>query len=624
MTLTFKRKIALVIIITVVCTAGLAGTALVAMNAILNAQSHLNRLGEVADSSMELQIQLYASSELAGRLSPETLPRLDAQIEGVATGFRLALEDSAKATHESLIHAAIPGIMAALDSHVADRRRWIALKRDYGLTPSDGLLGQLNRTAATLNDGVSNFSGLAGIFQRVRQHEKDFLLTADPANASAALEALALLRDDLVDFGFDKYIALTDQYGSQFTQLSSGYGELVLLEDALSQQVNALIDSNSQLERTIEDELMVNAASHAEMAAARAQPMIIGTGIIAIACIALLLITTGRSAGRGLATTIDALRKVAAGDLRVRLPDTQQDEFGDLARSVNQMGHDLQSVVGHVTHSSNELSSMAQTLSGAVDGIALGNQQVAEKATSLAAATEQMSATVAEVAHTTHQVNDATAQAQQSATDGSAVISRALGALNDVATSVDSIAAQMAELGQRSERIDVVIEVIRGVAEQTNLLALNAAIEAARAGEAGRGFAVVADEVRALAEKTVRASDEITDIVHSLQQGTRDAISTIAAGQERAGQGNAHGADAADALAQIEQQVASASAGTDQIAVAIEELSSTVKEMAANMEEISGAVNNSARQVGAIVDTSQQVAQKSADLKQLTSRFELN
>ncbi|WP_210395882.1 methyl-accepting chemotaxis protein [Motiliproteus sediminis] len=624
MTLTFKRKISLVILIAVLCTGALAITSLVAMNAILKAQNHLNSLREVADSSMELQIELYAAREIGSRLAPDTVAQLETQIEAVAGEYRGNLEASAKAAQEPRVHDSLPPILNALDRHVTDLRRWVVLKKEFGLTPADGLLGQLNRTAEDLNQGVSNFSGLAGVFQTVRQHEKDFLLSADPANASAALDALAQLRKDLVDFDFDKYVTLTDQYQAQFTQLSAGYGELVTLEKELRQEVSELIAISGELERLIEDQLMVQASQHAEMAASRAQPMIIGTGSLALVLIALLLVTTGRAANRGFAATNTALSRVAAGDLRVQLESSRRDEFGDLARSVNQMSDGLKSVVGHLSSSSSELSSMSDSLSGSVDSIARGNQQVAEKATSLAAATEQMSATVSEVAQTTHQVNEATDQAKQAATDGSQVISRALRALGDVAETVSNTAGQMAELGQRTERIDMVIEVIRGVAEQTNLLALNAAIEAARAGEAGRGFAVVADEVRALAEKTVQASDEITEIVHSLQQGTRDAVSAIEAGKERAEQGNAHGASAAEAVAQIEQQVASASSGTDQIAVAIEQLSSTVKEMAANMEEISGAVNDSARQVDSIVDTSQQVAHKATELQQLTHRFQLD
>ncbi|WP_207062840.1 methyl-accepting chemotaxis protein [Motiliproteus sp. SC1-56] len=623
MSLSFKQKITSVMLIALVCIGGLAVMSLLAMSAILQSQQHLTRLGELADSSMELQIELYATSDRAAHLRPDNLPALQAQLDRVATQYRDALAEAATAATEAEVAPLIQPILEGLDSYLQTFHSWLTLKQDFGLTPAEGLVGELNRTAEELNRGVSNFSGLAGIFQSVRQAEKDFLLAAAPADARQAQDLLAELRQNLVDFGFDKYVALSDQYGTLFSQVSEGYADLVLREQQLSGEMSTLIAAAASLERLIEDELMPRAHARSQGAAAEAKPMILGTLAVALGLIAGLLLATGRSAGLGLRRTMETLEQVAAGDLRVKMDDRGRDEFGDLARSVNRMSDGLQEVVSHVADSSTELSALSHDLSGAVNNIAQGNQHVADRTTSLAAATEEMSATVSEVAETTHQVNESTREARRSAREGGQVISRAIRALDDVTQVVAETANKMVQLGEQSQRIDVVIEVIRGVAEQTNLLALNAAIEAARAGDAGRGFAVVADEVRALAEKTVKASDEITAIVHGLQSDTQGAIAAIEQGKERAEEGNAHGADAAEAVATIEQQVEIASSGTDQIAVAIEELSSTVKEMASSMEAISGSVNDTTQQTRAIVDTSQQVAGKAAELKQLTTRFKL-
>ncbi|MEH6472076.1 MAG: methyl-accepting chemotaxis protein, partial [Halopseudomonas sp.] len=376
-------------------------------------------------------------------------------------------------------------------------------KMVFGLTATDGLLGKLNDNAEALSEKVSGFSSLGGKLQTIRQHEKDFLLQANIEEANQALEVSKDLKTTLIEYGFDEYVAMTDAYSQAQSEVMSSYGALNDAEATLEQQIQLVIVKASDAERYIEDQVMKKAVEDAKQAALMAQQMMIVAGLIVLVLIIALLTWTGLGATRGLDRTVEALKKIAAGDLTVKVKKQNDDEFGQLADAVNQMTADLHDVVGHVTSTSNELGGMSESLSGAVKNIAQDNQFTSEQTTSMAAATEQMNATVAEVSQTTVQVNDVAKQAHQAANEGGQVISRALQALQEVAEVVNQNVEQMQILGQRSQKIDVVIEVIKGVAEQTNLLALNAAIEAARAGEAGRSFAVVADEVRNLAEKTV-------------------------------------------------------------------------------------------------------------------------
>ena len=621
--LSFRHKLGLAIALTALGTIALCLTALLSLKSVFETGDQVNQLGEVADALMELQIELFSLAEQRNLLTPDTLNDFIGKRETILTEFIPALQQAVGQVDPS-IQQRSRDIPALTQEHINSLTRWTELKSTFGLSPMHGQLGHLNQVSYELGSSMSNFSSLARLAQDVRRLEKDFLIEADPERADAAMEALDDLIKQLEEFGFDNYLVQARSYGEALQAVKVNFLELNQLEQSLGAQVKQIIELAGTAEHFIEDEVMVQATSKAQQSAEQAQLLMIGVGIVVLGLVIALLSWTGLGAIRGLNRTVEALKQVAGGDLTVKVSKTSNDEFGQLADAVNQMTADLHNVVGHVTDTSNQLGGMSESLSDAVENIARGNQFTSEQTTSMAAATEQMNATVAEVSQTTVEVNDVAKQAARSANEGGRVISRALQALQEVAEVVNHNVAQMQELGRRSEKIDVVIEVIKNVAEQTNLLALNAAIEAARAGEAGRGFAVVADEVRGLAEKTVGASNEITEIVHELQAGTREAITSIESGRENVERGNQFGAEAAEAVKKIEGQVESASDRTQQIAVAIEQLASTVKDMAQNMEQISEATDRSSTESSAIVETSQLVAQRATELKQLTARFKID
>ncbi|RDE24112.1 methyl-accepting chemotaxis protein [Motiliproteus coralliicola] len=621
--LTFRRKIALAIALTAAGTIALCLTALLSLKSVLNSSEHVSELGGAADALMELQIELYALVEQRAELTPDKIEAFQQGQQLILSEFVPALEQATANTDSSIqgYTADIPGLVR---EHIQTLSEWTRMKTEFGLNAELGLHGELNHLGGQLSGLVSSFSGLSGIMQEVRQYEKDFLIEADPAKSKLALEALNDLITNLTEFGFENYVEVAKQYEAALNEVTARYGEVLTLQQQLTQQVGDIIQRSGDAEHYLEDQVIVAARAESNQTVERAQATMIGVGLLVLILVITLLAWTGIGAIRGLNRTINALNQIAGGNLTVKVDKQADDEFGQLADAVNQMTDDLHGIVSHVTSTSNELSGMSGSLSSAVETIATSNSFTSEQTTSMAAATEQMNATVAEVAQTTVKVNDGAKMAHQAASEGGQIISRALDALSDVAEVVNRNVEQMHELGRRSEKIDVVIEVIKNVAEQTNLLALNAAIEAARAGEAGRGFAVVADEVRTLAEKTVGASNEITEIVHELQAGTRNAIASIETGRENVERGNQYGVEAADAVRAIEGQVETASDQTQQIAVAIEQLASTVKEIAENMEQVSGSLDQSSTESNSIVEASQQVAQRAIELKQMTTRFEVS
>jgi methyl-accepting chemotaxis protein len=315
------------------------------------------------------------------------------------------------------------------------------------------------------------------------------------------------------------------------------------------------------------------------------------------------------------------LSKVATGDLTVQFPASGEDEIGVLTRAAGDMVDATRSLILQASNASLELASMAEQLSASTSSIAQSNGEVSSQSQSVATAAEQMTATVEEAARNTTQVNDAAEQARTVASEGAGVISKTVVAVREIATVVEEAAATVRALGEESEKIGVVIQVIEDIADQTNLLALNAAIEAARAGEHGRGFAVVADEVRKLAEKTVRATQEIAKTISAIQTESQRVVGAIDGGMQQVTEGRELGEQAGQAIRDIEQHVAGATEQIRQIATATEELAATARDMAQNLDQISRGIQQNSQAATEISRTSANLAEKAEELRELTGRF---
>jgi len=300
---------------------------------------------------------------------------------------------------------------------------------------------------------------------------------------------------------------------------------------------------------------------------------------------------------------------------------TEVDEFDRLAHWFNTFADRIRHLVEDVAGASSELADAVQQMSGATGRIASSNEEAAAQTQAVASAAEEMSVTVAQVARNTGAVSESADDACQAAVEGSEVIAQAVGSLDRIATVVERAAAAVRALGARSDTIGSVVQVIEDIADQTNLLALNAAIEAARAGEHGRGFAVVADEVRKLAEKTVKATREIGETIVSIQAEAQQAVGEMDTGHRAVEQGRGLGARAGEAVHAIQERVSHASTQTGQIAQATGQLADTIRELAANMEEMA---RGSALNTGSVADlarTAERVAGKADQLRALTGRF---
>ncbi|MBX8533983.1 methyl-accepting chemotaxis protein [Pseudomonas cichorii] len=328
-----------------------------------------------------------------------------------------------------------------------------------------------------------------------------------------------------------------------------------------------------------------------------------------------------RSKLRPLSELVRQADALGSGDLSVRLNVSSHDEIGQLAGSFNKMSEALSNMVSHIRTAAQEVSTRAHALSGLSGGAYEGMEQQSGEITSMAGAVEEFSATSLNIADNMKNTERLAQENAQQTRIGRTSMDEASSALQQIASSLNSTATVIDTLGQRSQEIGSIVGVITSIADQTNLLALNAAIEAARAGEQGRGFAVVADEVRSLASRTRQATDEISGMIASIQQQTGNAISTMQQGNVLMQDGLSRNAKVAAALAQIDEQSRSAGHQFAAITTATQEQSSTATMLSSNLQSIAMANSEQREVVSNLAITAQELNSLAAELRQEVDRF---
>jgi methyl-accepting chemotaxis protein len=348
---------------------------------------------------------------------------------------------------------------------------------------------------------------------------------------------------------------------------------------------------------------------------------------LAIGSLIALLLAVGaaiwllRSKLRPLADLVRQAEALGAGDLSARSTLSSNDEIGQLASSFNQMGAALATMVVQIRGAAEQVSSRSEQLSSLSAGAYEGIEAQSGEITSMAGAVEEFSATSLNIADNMGETQRMSQDNIQQTRIGRSAMQEASTSLEQIAGALGSTAQVINTLGQRSQEIGGIVGVITSIADQTNLLALNAAIEAARAGEQGRGFAVVADEVRSLASRTRQATDEISAMISSIQQETSNAIDTMGQGDLLMKEGLARNAKVAQALENIDEQSRSAGQQFSAITTASQEQSSTATLLSSNLQSIALANGEQREVVSHLAETAREMAVLATGLRQEVDRF---
>ncbi|MDN6860191.1 methyl-accepting chemotaxis protein [Pseudomonas sp. CAN2814] len=438
-------------------------------------------------------------------------------------------------------------------------------------------------------------------------------------SAAEALELSAKLQQAITDptyvsvlkdviTNINSFVEKLDEYTASLEQEKQVHAQMNDRAAQVMQQVDAAYAVQRE---AMQGQLRTNAL------------MIIGSAALAllVGALASLLITW--MIVRPLRQVIGMASRIAEGDLSVSIEVRRKDEVGQLMGAVGSMAESLRSIVSRLSDGVGQITASAQALSSVTERTQHGvNSQKAET-DQVATAMNQMAATVHDVARNAEEAASSAEQADGKVASGQDVVRQTLGRIEQLAEAVRAATQSIEQLGRESQSIGSVLDVIKNVAEQTNLLALNAAIEAARAGEQGRGFAVVADEVRALARRTQQSTAEIETLIAALQNGATTSVQRMQRSHALVEMTVGDAVQTEAALGTIASAVAVIHQMNQQIAAASEQQSAVAEEISRSVSSIRGIADESAQAMESTASSSVELAQLSRELQGLVGQFRL-
>ena len=469
------------------------------------------------------------------------------------------------------------------------------------------------RTVADLRNGMTMFRLVLRRYIAVPDatNKKLLLDTTDSflnniTKARTSLPAELSSQLDEAFAGMRQYRDVLVQVSALFEQKQSLRQQVDQESEAMDKILTGLMDTQQRLALADQHDALI-------------QVVVLTLFAVVVGLLASVIIS--RQITLPLALTVDLARRIAKGDLTVQSRSTRRDEVGDLQNAMQEMAQSLNTLVQGIGGGVTQISNSAQKLSAMSEQTSAGVRQQKVEVDQVATAMHEMASTVQEVARNTADASAAATLAEEQARHGSAVVKQATTQISELSQAIEALGEAMNVLTQDSGQIGKVIDVIKAVAEQTNLLALNAAIEAARAGEQGRGFAVVADEVRSLAQRTQDSTQEIETLILALQQGTQSAASLMVSSRERTLDTVELAQKAEQAINQINHSIGTIQEMSLQISAAVEQQSAVAEEINRSVLSVRDVADQSATASEESARATVELASFGSGLQKMTSHF---
>lgn len=481
------------------------------------------------------------------------------------------------------------------------------------LASADGERVRELRTVADLRNGMTTFRLMLRRYIAVPNDVNKKLLMetidsflSDISKARTSLPTALSSQLEEAHAGMRRYREVLVEVAGLFEQKQNMREQVDQESKAMDKIMSGLMDTQQRLAHEDQHSAFI------QMAVLTALALVIGL---------LASVVISRQITAPLALTVDLARRIAKGDLTVQARSARKDELGDLQNAMQEMAQNLNTLVQGIGNGVTQISTSAEKLSAMSEQTSAGVRQQKSEVDQVATAMHEMASTVQEVARNTTDASAAATLADQQARHGSTVVKQATVQISELAMAIEELGGAMNVLTQDSEQIGKVIDVIKAVAEQTNLLALNAAIEAARAGEQGRGFAVVADEVRSLAQRTQDSTKEIEALIVTLQQGTQAAATLMTSSRERTLDTVVLAQNAELAITEINQSIGTIQEMSLQISAAAEQQSAVADEINRSIVSVRDVADQSAVASEESAAATIELASLGQDLQRMTAHF---
>ncbi|MEW5745936.1 MAG: HAMP domain-containing methyl-accepting chemotaxis protein [Nitrospirota bacterium] len=429
------------------------------------------------------------------------------------------------------------------------------------------------------------------------------------------LKRLEALKDDLPTM-WETGNRMFNAYLADWAKGNGVMDEYDKICDKVIRDVAAVINKNeSDSERAVKE--MVQMTTAAMGTTTMAALVIGGTGGL----LALFMLIMKRSIAKPLSDLTGKVNDMANGDLRTAIEYHSKDEIGVLSRDMNKMIQSFNTIINSILTGANNVVAIVDVLRSRAEKTAGSAKDQSGQASQIAAAAEEMSQTITDIAKNASAASETSSEAMQTAARGKEIADGAVSTVNKVYTSTVELAAVVEKLNSRAGEIGDIVTVIKDIADQTNLLALNAAIEAARAGEQGRGFAVVADEVRKLAERTIKATAEISDKIEAVQKESEQTAKSMGEASEGVAHITEYVREAGDSLNSIVGAVQKVRDQITQIATAVDEQSAASEEVAGSIEKTSALSKEMERMSDDVMHEVNGLATIAGELRNATAGF---
>jgi methyl-accepting chemotaxis protein len=616
---------ALVLSLTVAMTAG----GFVAVRDVLQGHEQAGQLAEVTQEvlqarRLERNFALEQTPESAARVR-DSLAKLDAALSRLEQRA-----PQAERRRLQTMQQAVGEYRGQFDSYVELQNKAREARRDMGAAAGEAR-DQFEVIELDMYDAVRELrlqgdklrgsdpltlaetaSGLSKRMLDLRGNESLYIIDG----SAKALEEWSYLSEDLQSVARSLTVWLSDeQKGAIDTALQSlalyqrAFGYYQQLREQ-NQAAEAAMIERARAVLSLAEAAQASAEQQMRADSTRAQQLLCVVGVAAVVLGLLAALLISRSIVAPLRQAVVFARRIAEGDLSHDLAQDRRDEPGQLMAAMQAMTLSLRTLIGRIGGGVSQIAAAAEQLSAITAQTSAGVQTQRQETEQTATAMHEMAATVQEVAQNAEQASQAARDADRESQQGNRVVQQAVSQIGELANEVEQSAEAIAALNQESARIGGVLEVIRNVAEQTNLLALNAAIEAARAGEQGRGFAVVADEVRALAQRAHNSTEEIEALIAGLQRMALGAVQQMESSRSLTQRTVTLAGEAGAALGRITQAVSTIEQMNQQIAAAAEEQSAVAETISESITRVRDIGEQSA-------SASQQTAASSAELARL-------